>query len=343
MRCLVLTAAVTLLASGGGTAAPQSAKEEVVPADLMVDHRLRQPLDSRNEFPVALWFLYLSPERARTLPEGAIALFFNFSYSNIMVLQEGETETLTLDAEYLSTVFTLKRGLPHDFEIFVDLPFYVFYGGFLDPVIDKLHRTFDLPNFIRGQTPYGLVQYEYSRNGASIVSHGDSKASFGDVSFGTKKFYDLGDGNELGLRGALKLPTGSPSRLSGSGSVDAGLGVAFNHIARRFGFYGNANYHFLGASELVPSRNYWSFMVGADWRFKKTLTAVLQFDHLSPFVHGEVRLLSQSGQQVALGLRWHRWEHFVLEWRFVEDVSTTSPDVTFGFRLGFGWSRASEE
>jgi hypothetical protein len=256
-----------------------------------------------------------------------------FDYSNIIQEQQTETEFLRFDLEYLRTLVALKRGFGHGLELGFSVPFYVYYGGFLDPFVSSFHDALGLPNFLRGQTPYGLVDFQYRRGDQVVLAGTSSFGAVGDIALDVKKTLYQRSSRSLAIRGALKLPTGDPQNLSGSGATDFGLGVAFDRIGPKYGLYLNANYHFLGTPERFETRDYFSVMVGADWRFKPRIAAVLQADYMQPPVMGEVSNLIEPGIQLAIGLRYRHSETFAYEWRLVEDLSSFSPDFTFAFQV----------
>lgn len=311
-----------------------SAKPTVENEAGVTDSSWRRPLASRNQMPFSLLFVYLAPDRASSLPTGAVELELGLDYSNIIQGQQSETERVRLDAEYLRTLVGLRRGFGRGVEIGVSLPFYVYYGGFLDPFINSFHKTFGFPNFLRGQTPNGLVDLQYSRGGDGVLSSDRSFRAVGDLSFEVKKTLVARRNAALAVRGKVKLPTGNPDTLSGSGATDLGVGVAFDRVGDRFGVYVNASYQFLGTTVRIPTRDFFSVMAAVDWRFKPRLAAVLQVDDVGPPIRGELPLLNRHARQLALGLRWQASERFACEWRLVEDLSTFSPDFTFAFQMG---------
>lgn len=302
----------------------------------------RRPLASRNQFPVSLMFVSLAPESASSLSRGRTRLNIDFDYSNIITGQETEDEFLYLDLEYLRTNVVVQYGLPANMEIGASFPFYVYYGGFLDGFVGGFHELLGLPNFLRGQTDNGLTRYEFV-NGASSPFLGDEAVTAaGDMTVHFKKTLFENQRYAFAARSDVKFPTGNPKTLSGSGAMDAGIGIAFDRITERWGFYSNANYHFLGQPDTFSVKNFFSSMVGFDLRLKSRLTAHLQFDHAQSFVESELPLFNEAAQQVALGLRWRYSDRFVYEWRFVEDLSKPSPDFTFSFQIGIHWNGISD-
>jgi hypothetical protein len=213
------------------------------------------------------------------------------------------------------------------------MPFLLYYGGVLDPAVGGFHDTLHLPNFLRSQTPNGLSEVDYVRGDDVVLRQRGSFGGPGDLSLHLKKtLVDRGD-VALAARAILKLPTGKLAKLTGSGGTDAGFGLAVQRVGDRFALFGNANYHVLGDAEPLATKNFFSFMVGADWRFKPSLAAVIQIDRAQPALEGEVSMFNKSSQQLALGLRWRSSERFVYEWRFVEDLSSFSPDFTVAFEM----------
>ncbi len=318
-----------MLSASGASAQTEPAEETVdeVPTDW------RRPLGSRNQTPLALFFVYMTPDRAASLDKGYLDLDFVLDYSNIIQEQRTENEFLRFDLEYLRTLISLKRGFGRGLELGFEVPFYMYYGGFLDSFVSGFHDALGLPNLLRGQTPYGLVGFEYVRGGQSLFAGTESVGAVGEPTIRVKKDIPLEGPYAFSLRGALKLGTGDPRKLSGSGATDLGVGAAFDRIGAKYGFYLNGSYHFLGTPEGFETRDYFSFMAAADWRFKPRLAAVLQVDYARPPIRSEVSNLNDPGIQLALGLRYRHSEAFAYEWRLVEDLSSFSPDFTIAFQM----------
>jgi len=331
MRTLALTGSLCALLLSASAAAAQT--EESSEENAGEESSWRRPLQSRNQTPLALFVVYMIPDRAAAIGKGELHLDIVFDYSSIIQEQQTENEFLRFDLEYLRTLVALKRGFGRGLEVGFEVPFYVYYGGFLDPFVSSFHEALGLPNLLRGQTPHGLVDFQYRRGDQAVFAGMNSFGAVGDVALNVKKTLYEGSSRALAVRGTLKLPTGDPQNLSGSGATDFGLGAAFDRIGPKYGLYLNASYHFLGTPERFETRDYFSIMAGADWRFKPRLAAVLQADYMRPPVQGEVSNLNQPGIQLALGLRYRHSEAFTYEWRLVEDLSSFSPDFTFAFQV----------
>ena len=303
------------------------------PDEVDASQAWRRPLASRNQTPLALFFVSMTPDHALCLRQGDLDLDIALDYSNIIQEERTDHEFLHFDLEYLRTLISLKRGFGHGLEMGFEVPFYIYYGGFLDPFVNGLHQSLGLPNALRGTTPFGLVSYQFLHGEEPVFAGEGSLGSVGEPTLRVKKSLYEGELYSFAVRGAFKLPTGAPQELSGSGASDFGLGVAFDRIGPKHAFYLNASYHFLGTPERFETRDVFSFMAGADWRFKPRVAAVLQVDYMTPPVRGEVLDLNDPGIQVALGLRYRHSDGFAYEWRFVEDLSRFSPDFTFAFQI----------
>jgi hypothetical protein len=303
----------------------------------------RKPLDSRNQFPLTLLFLNMRPTRAGVPASTERSLLISMDYSNILVADKDDPEYLLLDSEYLRTEFRFDTGLGKGFAASVELPFYLIYGGFLDPLISNYHKAFGLPNGARDRTPENRLEYQYQVDGVDQLRLSGSASSVGDLTLHLKKLLMEGNGHGLAVRTAVKLPTGKRENFTGSGKTDLGIGVAWSRVGSRFGGYGNFSYHFLGKPEGISTKNYISGMGAFDWKFNHTLAAVIQYDYIQSFIDSRLETLDQGAHQIALGLRWRRSERFQFEWRFTEDITATAPDFTIGFSVAVGWKGGKVE
>lgn len=313
-----------------------SVPAQPAPPSAPANESWRKPLANQNQFPLALLFLSLEPTGTQVLPRGESVFTFDFSYSNTITIRDSPVENLVLDLESLGSVFRWEIGLGRGLQTGVAVPLYALQGGFLDGFISRFHEAFDLPNSVRRREPNGLFRYQYRRNGEVLLDRQEGGAALGDVVLSVRRSLLASAQGELLARAAVKLPTGSPRRASGSGAADLGFGIVASRKAKRVGGYFNASYHLLGDPSEVPElrpRNYLSLSGAADFPFRRTLAAVLQVDYLSPFLESRIPVLDSGAFQLALGLRYHRSERFTFEWRFTEDLTKTSPDITFGFRI----------
>lgn len=309
------------------------------------DDTWRGPLAHRNQFPPAFLFLSLQPERARVLSAGERTVFVNFDYSNIITLHDTESESFEVDLESLRTLLRAQFGLGRDFEVVGSLPIYWMHAGFLDPFISGFHNAFDLPNQVREVEPDNIFRYSWRVDDQPVLEREEGFVALGDLTFQVKRAIHWKEWpeTELAARAAIKLPTGSRSKLVSSGGTDVGFGVELSRVGPKVGGFFNLSYHVTSDLDAARSKNYLSWMAAVDWRFKPTLSAVLQYDEFTPILESDVKVLKQNGRQLVLGLRWRRSDRFQFEWRFAEDLSTTSADFTLGFQLTYAWKKQGAE
>jgi len=309
-----------------------------VPVGRAEDLSWRRPLSNRNQFPIALQFISLKPESATALTKNDFRFVFNFDYSNTIIDRSNDLESLSLDMEHLSTEVRFHAGLGKGVELGVAFPFYVMYGGFLDPFISGYHDAFGFPNEVRGRTPDNLFQYRYEVDESPVLERNEGSSAIGDITFSAKKTMLENDKNAVAFRAAVKLPSGSPEKLTGSGKTDFGIGLAASRVGERFGGYFNINYHFLGKTDSLDTKDYLSLMVAFDWRFRTTLAAVFQYEVQQPSLKSQLPLLANPAHQLVLGLRWRKSDRFQFEWRLAEDISEAGPDITVAFEWTIHWA-----
>jgi hypothetical protein len=115
------------------------------------------------------------------------------------------------------------------------------WGGWSDGGIEAWHALVGSTNFGRDLWPRDKVAVRLAQlDGPTVVDASSSRAAFGDVVI--RNALRLVGASPAGvaspwtlaLRLDLKLPTGSPDRLGGSGGVDGGVGLAATFLATRW-------------------------------------------------------------------------------------------------------------
>jgi len=201
IRCPRLTALTgfLILAAGSAQAAQDSGWE---------------PVSVRNLRPVALAFLRMPPPRP-VLPAGAQEWDFALSVANDFRSLPGLEE----DSEVTRLVISHRVGLAYGAEWWIEGALLARSGGVLDGLIDWWHA-----NVLRWSDPLRVA----APRGRSLVSATGryefaSAAGLGDVAVGWARSL----GPRAGVQLALKLPTGDPAHLLGSGGVDFGVSLSY--------------------------------------------------------------------------------------------------------------------
>lgn len=190
------------------------------------------PLPIRNQSPVQLLFLQLAPEGARSLPEGAWQVRADLVETNTLVADGPSPAGFAgvLNFEQTRLNLTVKRGLWPGGEGGVELPLSYGWGGTLDSFIDAFEQLIDMRRDLRrdeasvgGQNRY---RYSVTRNGGAFLQGASGDWEIGDLALTAKHaVWEEADATAA-LRAGVKLPTGRPSRATGSGDADLAVGIA---------------------------------------------------------------------------------------------------------------------
>jgi hypothetical protein len=129
------------------------------------------------------------------------------------------------DQETQRLAFLYSRGIGNGIEVSGELPILFRNGGFMDPIINWWHHTLLSPQGrVRDELPLG-------RSFVRVPGVGDfgPGGGIGDISlFARKKV-----GPNLIVAAGLKLPTGDPHQLLGSGAFDAGANLEYRGMLGR--------------------------------------------------------------------------------------------------------------
>jgi hypothetical protein len=361
-----LVASIAVACAGEAAAAPADAPLGVVTPGPLRALFLDMPLaDARGPARTTLdlrWSMANSWSMPATLARGEKA---------VEVQLDAQIETLQLSvaipwrrfstsalAERLSTTFE-ARAL-------------AIWGGWSDGGIEAWHGFVKTTNFKRHRWPRDRVGVRLAEVfGPRLVDAHSARLSLGDVVLRSSLRLAGASPDKapsrwaLALRLDVKLPTGSPGRLGGSGGVDGGIGAAATFLATRW-----LTAHALASARAVsdlprrlalqPRR----FQAGLDLSLVARLGAitVLLEDRISsPLFESGWRLpaaedtpavagwyaLFRPHNQVSVGLRWRELTVFFCEdftpgGRLAIDdgadwfYDSNAPDVVFGM----AWARS---
>lgn len=186
------------------------------------------PLATRNHRAIALPFLRFEP-RFAVLEQGAETAL-SVSLANDFRDVSDNGLSVREDHETVRAVLSYRQATPQGTEWGVELPFLARGGGFLDPHIDWWHaNVLHWSNAKRDAASFG--RSEVAIPGSAPFG---SAAGVGDLTLYAARRVNPA----VTARVGLKLPTGNPARLLGSGGVDAGLMVDWRHaLGERWSLY----------------------------------------------------------------------------------------------------------
>lgn len=184
------------------------------------------PFYTFNQSPLVQIYGLPAAESATVQPVGKALGLLALDIANNSYDWDTAQEKLTLDGESERMTLALRYGIARGMEVGVDVPVVAYSGGIFDGFIEEWHRVFGLPQGNRTETKEDHLLFQYDKNGQERLRMDNSTVRIGDVRVsGGWQLYRDGSANPkaLALRASLKLPTGSSSRLTGSGSTDLAL------------------------------------------------------------------------------------------------------------------------
>jgi len=253
---------------------------------------------------------------------------------------ENDQEFIAIDGETYRLAFRFARGLGDHWEVGTEIPLVSHSGGFLDGVISEWHDFWGLPTLGRDRVEDGQLRFQYLRDGRNLVDVQSSGTGIGDVLLFTGKTMERTGAYAVTFRGQLKLPTGDPDNLRGSGGVDAAISAAASReIGDKWSFTARIGAAYLGDGDVLPDlqRRWAGFGTAfAGWQAFKPVSFKAQLDVQSPLYEGSsFDQLTDTAIQLSLGASVRLGKTSFLDVSFSEDEFNpdVSSDFTFQIRL----------
>jgi hypothetical protein len=246
------------------------------------------------------------------------------------------TGSLYEDYEVERLLVRYRRGIGKGLDITVDLSIVDRGGGFMDPFIEFWHQhVLGIHGNLRDSVPYGQTHID--------LPDGESYASafgFGDISGEITKQLS---GNSLATT-AVKIPTGNPGALIGSGAFDAAFSLQTRfRLASRLDLFVQLGEVFQGKATALQNSRPWvhqeslSFVRHAnrhdDW--------IVEWESEASAIVTGIPGSDSSQRSLSVGYR-RKWKDRSIEAFFTEDgdwlnfrvpeVVNIAPDFTIGVR-----------
>jgi len=310
------------------------------------DFSMKGPLRVGNQNPLYLQFLTIDPSRAVALPEGEFFVSADNSYSNLLELGRGPSVSYRFDMEILKTDLRANYGLGSNMEAGLNLEFFHFDGGFLDPFIQSYHKFFGFPNGGREHVKNNQFNYFVNKNGSTIYRVPEEAFGVGDLTLNFKhNFID-----ETDLMPAVawqfyyKIPTGKPSRGTGSGNIDVGLAAIFEKSFGRWHTFLNAGYFLYGGQKYINDYLHvagFNYVIGGEVNVSRPVSIIAQISGGTPLLKGTyTKSWDSFPMDLHLGVAGEHSiggsKRFVWQAAFSEDLNPDGPSVDFTVTGNFG-------
>ncbi|MDZ7841732.1 MAG: DUF3187 family protein [Gammaproteobacteria bacterium] len=299
-----------------------------------------RPLSIGNQSPVM--GVFGIPRAQGTAVPGAGVTRWEASLDLTSHFQGSETSdrSILFDGETARLAIQWRYGIDDKWSAGVELPWVHHGPGFLDQFIIDWHDLWGFPQDGRGNTANHRIRYRYERGGETLLDIDSSTGGVGDIVLSAQRRLWRGENNAGVLHAQLKLPTGDPDNLTGSGAADAAVGVEMSRQWRA-GWHSmfRAGAGHLGEGDVLPGlQRAWAAYGGLDvvWRPIRALSFRVQYDaHTSPYGNSGLRELDGWSGLLTTGGTWHVNDRFALDLAVVENVPNASPvpDVSFHLRL----------
>jgi len=296
---------------------------------------LGDPIDTRNHRPYSLIFLRL-PGHTRALNPGQKEWSLGVTGANDIRIGPGLLE----DGETWRWNFRYREGGKQG-DVFVEIPLLVRGGGWMDPWIDGWHKSVLRAKYAdRENSPMSRIAYRLP-NGQNF----GSGSGIGDVVVGLTKNLTP----RTAAKVALKLPTGNPTELLGSGSPDFGFSVVHRVPGKKWTASLEVGLVAQGKATRLrgaPALSEQAILTGI-YRPSAREEWILQWQHEKAPVRTGVNSADQPHRLLTLGYRIQCAEGKWLELYFSEDqdivngrvpwLARVGPDFTAGLRWIVRW------
>jgi len=305
------------------------------------------PFTVRNQNPLYLQTLNLTPMRATVLPLHTLEFRIDSAYSNVFEKGSNSTYSYMADMELWRLAFHAIYAPRDDMEVGIEIPVIQLWSGFLDPFIQKFHNFFGFPNAGRENFPNNQFHFFLNKNGQTIYSVNSQTLNLGDITLHFKH-HVLDEGRinpALAWFFDFKFPTGQWSRGLGSGAPDFGLGVALEKSYKRLHGYLNAAY-FVSARndslEDLMNQVFFSYSASVEFTILPSWSVLAQINGGTPLLaHTGLDewdgvpldlIIGFKGEQK--GLLWGN--DLIWQVGFSEDATSGGPSVDFTTFLSIG-------
>ena len=172
----------------------------------------------------------------------------------VAILSEFGDDVFYIDGEFGLANFSAHYGLTQDLDVFVNIPYFIFTGGFFDGVIEGFHDALGVSQAGRDLVARNQFQILIPYEGGNVaLLDRPSSGGFGDPVVGARYAWPVSrKGWRVGLEAAAKIPVAQSGKFLSSGSADYGVQLALGRTWRKNALVINASYVITGDFDGAP-------------------------------------------------------------------------------------------
>lgn len=298
------------------------------------------PLALREQFLLSQTHLTLTPQDPRPTDKGRWRAGLTLDWANTF---GKKNVTYLVDGETVTTVSYVRYGVLEGFEVGLDVPVLWRGGGAMDDFIQGFHDAFGVSQNGREELPDDDFNVFVNDREGNFYQLDDEGWALGNIGASAKLTIAQGDERfpALALQAVVTAPTGDQRREFSQGGWDGGAVLSVSKgFCGHFYLYANVGLTVFsndgqGPLDLASTRGF--FMAGAEYRFTRRFSLVLQTSGTSPYF--EEDHLNEWTWVAGLGPKFQLGERCKAEVGLLENYGgydfSADFGVHFGVELGF--------
>jgi hypothetical protein len=302
------------------------------------------PVSSNSLNPFLAGQSFLQPQHWIAPGDDQLTIRLQVEAANYSIQTETATESLILDGEIYQSIVHLHYSVSEQISVKASVPYIHYTGGIMDDAIEQWHRWFGLSNSRRTGFPSRQLHFEYLVNGVSQTRVIGPTDGLGDIRLGLDILpeYLAGKNRSLSFSLDLKLRTGDPDRLTGSGSTDFGLSLhAITHRvpSTPLSLYGGLGVIFPGKGKIISTPQealIYSAYTGIHWNATKRLVLTTQLNLQTAVYESTLNELDKNSSQLLFSATYQAATDLLYQLSFGENLYTdATPDFSLHFAVLF--------
>ncbi|MBI9074879.1 MAG: DUF3187 family protein [Desulfatibacillum sp.] len=289
-----------------------------------------------NASGVNRFFLMPALDQAKPLTIKSYKAKLDLAYTNEFASMESKDYKLLADMECFQATLGFSAGFFLDSEISADATFLSYSGGFLDSFLGSYHDALGVGNYGRSVRPDNEFGYQIWSGGQGWFKDSGEDSGLADIRLGLKKLVYSNSWMDASIKGVLKLPTGDPDKVFGTGGADTqvlGLVDLKPHNRVTVSLAGGHTWlsrpDFLEGMDIGFSDT-WFGGLGLAYQLTEALSGFVQSVYWeSPYGTTGIPVLDRDYGEITFGGKYQWKSGWAATVALSEDLSRSASDFTF--------------